>query len=136
MRLETGDADEGALNMTPLIDVVFMLLVFFLVATTFAKEEVEMDLNLPEASTGQEGQEAKRIVINVRRSGELVVDGRKVTVEALTQKLRAAARRNREQEVLIRGDTKAQFGIVARVLDVCRAAPLTQIAIGADPAQK
>ena len=103
-------------------------------ARRFAKEEVEMDLLLPEATTGEEGEEGHLIVINIKRSGELFVDGRRVTLEALRQKLAAAARRRREQEVLIRGDTKAQFGIVAKVFDVCRAAPLTQIAIAAQPA--
>lgn len=132
MRLDPGEPDEGGLSLTPLIDVVFMLLIFFLVATTFAREEVEMDLQLPEAATGDEGT-SHLIVINVKRNGELWIDGRRDTMVGLEQKLKAAARRDKDQEVLIRGDTKAQFGVVAKVLDVCRAAPLTQIAIGAEP---
>ena len=100
MRLDPGDPESNELSLTPLIDVVFMLLIFFLVATTFAKEEVEMDLTLPEAATGEEGEDGHLIVINVKHGGELFVDGRQVTLEALRQKLGAAARRNNDQEVL------------------------------------
>ena len=133
MRLDPGDPEDSGLNLTPLIDIVFLLLIFFLVSTTFARDEVEMDLQLPEASTGEEAAEGHLIVINVKRNGELFVDGRPVTVAALEQKLKAAARRDKKQEVLIRGDTQTQFGVVVQVLDLCRAAPLTQIAIGEEP---
>ena len=136
MRLDPGTEDEEGPSLTPLIDVVFLLLIFFLVATTFQNEEVEMDLKLPEAQTGKAQEQNQRIVINVRRDGTLIIDGRPVSQESLEQKLRAAARRDKNQEVLIRGDTSAQFGVVARVLDVCRAAPLTQIAIGAAPQER
>ena len=47
MRLDPGAADDSGFNLTPLIDMVFLLLVFFLSSTTFAKEEIEMDLTLP-----------------------------------------------------------------------------------------
>lgn len=133
MRLELGDEVDATPNLTPLIDVVFLLLVFFLVATTFRKDEVELDLQLPEASTGEAAEKSRPIVINVRADGALYVDGKMLRMPALEQKLRAAARRNKKQEVLIRGDTQSQFGVVARVLDACRAAPLRQIAIGATP---
>lgn len=136
MRLELGEEVDAAPNLTPLIDIVFLLLVFFLVATTFRSEEVEMDLRLPEASTGKEGDRKKPIVINIRADGELVVDGKVLPMQALEQKLRAAARRNKDQEVLIRGDTQSRFGVVARVFDACRAAPLRQIAIGAKPDER
>lgn len=119
--------------MTPLIDVVFLLLIFFLTATTFQKDEIEMSLNLPEAASGQKGAENKVIIINVSRDGKLLVDGRQVTVEALQQKLKAAASRNKKQEVRIRGDEKAQFGLVAKVFDACLLAKLTSISIAANP---
>ncbi|MFQ5505056.1 MAG: ExbD/TolR family protein [Planctomycetota bacterium] len=127
-----ADQDEG-LMLTPLIDVVFLLLIFFLTTTTFSRDEVEMDLELPEAAHGVAGEPSHTIVINVMRSGSLIVDGRVVTVEALKQKLNAAASRNKEQEILIRGDTQARFGLVAQVLDACLGASLTAISIGANP---
>ena len=134
MRLDPGDElDEGGLNLTPLIDVVFLLLIFFLTATTFQKDEVEMQLDLPESQSGKAGGDSKMIVINVARDGRLLVDGREVTVEALQQKLKAAAARDKDKEVQIRGDKKAHFGLVARVFDACLLAKLTSISIIADP---
>jgi biopolymer transport protein ExbD len=131
VRLDRVDEAEEPMNLTSLTDVVFLLMIFFLCVTTFSRDEVEMDLSLPSSGTGKAQEEAHPIVINVRQSGELVVDGRVVTVEALRQKLLAAARRNKDQEVLIRGDIAVQYGVVANVLDACRAAALRQIALGA-----
>lgn len=133
MRLDPPRESDEGLNLTPLIDVVFLLLVFFLAATTFAKDEVEMDLVLPEAQSGAPKQEGHLMVINVASDGRLTVDGREVTLEALRQKLRAAASRNKDQEVLIRGDTRVQFGLVAQALDACLVARLTRVAVAAQP---
>jgi biopolymer transport protein ExbD len=69
----------------------------------------------------------------VRRDGTLNVGGRIMTVEGLRQRLAAAARRDREQEVRIRGDTQVHFGVVAQVFDACLAASLTRVSIAAQP---
>ncbi len=132
MRLDPGgDTEDGGLNLTPLIDVVFLLLIFFLTATTFQRDEVEMDLELPQSESGEPAGESQVIVINVAEDGRVLVDGREVSFEALGQKLKAAAARNKDQEVLIRGDRKTQFGVVARVFDACLLAELRSISIGA-----
>ena len=133
MRLEAGTPDEGVFDLTPLIDVVFLLLVFFLASTTFAKEEVEMDLTLPESNTGVADEDGHLLVINVQRDGTLTVDGRAVTMEGLRQRLRAAARRDREQQVLIRGDTEVAYGLVHQAVDACKEASLTRLAFASKP---
>jgi len=132
--LDGGEGEaEGAINLMPLVDVVFLLLIFFLAATTFAREEVELDLSLPEARSGTVARSDREIVINVFADGRMVVDGREVTLEALRQKLAAAARRNREQAVLVRGDREARFGAGIAVLDACRLARLSKVDFGALP---
>jgi biopolymer transport protein ExbD len=131
VRLDTHDEADDGIRLTPLIDVVFLLLIFFLTATTFSREEVEMDLDLPEAQSGEASEGQQTIVINIGRDGRLVMNGRDVTEEALHQKLRAAAARNRDRQVLIRGDTQARYGIVAKVFDACLLAKLRSISIGA-----
>jgi len=133
MRLDTGPEQNNGLDLTPLIDVVFLLLVFFLTATTFSKEEVDLNLDLPQASNGVEAGEVRVITINIAKEGRMTVDGREVTIAALKQKLDAAAARDKDQEVRIRGDTRAQFGLVANVLDACLSAELHSISIGATP---
>src|SRR5688572_25849929 len=133
MRLEREEPEEEVLNLTPLIDMVFLLLVFFLAATTFARAEVEMDLDLPRSQAGKSDRESHLLVVNVLRDGRIRVDGREVTAEALRQRLRAAAARDKEQAVLIRGDTKVQFGVVAMAFDACLAAKLSRVSVAAEP---
>ncbi len=134
MRLDPDDQDlDQGLNLTPLIDVVFLLLIFFLVATTFAREEVEMDLRLPRSESGGAGEAAPRLVIQVTHDGRVLLDRREVTVAALRQKLQAAAERNKDQEVLIRGDARVQFGLVAEALDACLLAKLSRVSVAAQP---
>ena len=134
MRLDLDDGDdESPINLTPMIDMVFLLLIFFLAATTFARQEVEMDLSLPTSRSGQEGKAAHPLVVNVFADGHLTVEGRTVTLEALRQKLQAAAERDKNQAVLVRGDKAAQFGVGLQVMDACRLAKLTKLDFAALP---
>lgn len=142
MRLDRGldDGDEAGrddvMNLTPMVDVVFLLLVFFLAATTFANEEVELDLRLPEARTGEAGVTGHQLTVNVMADGRILVEGREVTLEALRQKLAAAQQRDSKQAVLVRGDQQAQFGLGMQVLDACRLARITKVDFAALPAPK
>lgn len=136
MRLESDNEGDGGINLMPLVDVVFLLLIFFLAATTFATEEVELDLRLPEAKSGEAGKAQKQLIINVSQDGTLTMSGRAVTFEALRQKLVAAVARNKEQAVLVRGDKSAQFGVGLQVLDVCRLAKIKKVDFAALPARK
>lgn len=133
MRLEREEPDEDVLNLTPLIDMVFLLLVFFMAATTFARAEVEMDLDLPQSQAGKVERETHLIVVNVMRDGRVRVDGREITPDGLRQRLRAAAARDKDQAVLIRGDASVQFGVVAMALDACLAAKLSHVSVAAEP---
>ncbi len=135
MRLDRDEPDAAEVGITPLIDIMFLLLIFFLTVTTFAQEEREMDLNLPEARNASEGGSGHVLIINVAQDGTTTVDGRPVTPEALVQKLKAAAAAKKDQEVLIRGDARTAFGPVARALDACRGAALRNVAFAAIAAE-
>ncbi len=129
---DTGD-EEFAINLTPMVDMVFLLLIFFLAATTFASDESRLDLRLPQAKSGQQGKGDKPLVVNVLADGRLSVDGRDVTLQALQQKLHAAGERNAEQAVLVRGDQAAQYGLGVQVLDACRLAKIKKVDFAALP---
>jgi biopolymer transport protein ExbD len=136
MRLDLDDGEhdeEVAINLTPMLDMVFNLLLFFLAATTFAREEVALDLRLPHAKSGQAGKEQRPLTVNLLADGKLSVDGRDVTMQALQQKLQAAGERNPEQAVLLRGDQVAHFGIGVQVLDACRIAKIKKVDFAALP---
>lgn len=136
MRLAHDDDVDGGINLMPMVDVVFLLLIFFLAATTFAREEVELDLRLPEAKSGEAGKPDRQLIVNVAADGTLTVGGRAVTLEALRQKLAAAAARDPGQAVLVRGDRAAQFGVGLQVLDACRLANIKKVDFAALPAKR
>jgi len=109
------------LEMTPLIDMVFLLLVFFLVATTFHQAEREMQIALPFAkASGPISATLREIVVNVDVEGNVVVTGRVISDEDLAAMIAGAVEANPEQKVTVRGDRGTPYGNVVRVLDICK----------------
>ncbi|MEM8835035.1 MAG: biopolymer transporter ExbD [Planctomycetota bacterium] len=111
------------IEMTPLIDMVFLLLIFFLVATTFQQSERELQIALPEAeAAGPISSAMREIIVNVTGSGEIIVGGRQMSLEELRAMVTDAVDSNPEQKVSVRGDKDVAYSAVASVLDVCKAA--------------
>ncbi|MEO0480253.1 MAG: biopolymer transporter ExbD [Planctomycetota bacterium] len=133
MRLDIDEDGYEGPNLTPLIDVVFLLLIFFLAATTFASDEVQLDLELPQAQNGQEDRQRQELVIELLADGTTRVDGREVTKQGLEQKLRAVAARDPESPVRIRGDAAVEHRHLVAALDACRGASLRKVGIVAMP---
>ncbi len=128
--LEAGPTIE----LTPVIDMVFLLLIFFLVATTFTQEEREMQIALPEAETGAPITLALReLVINVDEAGMIVLGGRSVSLEDLRTIVTEAVGVNPNQKVSVRADREASYGVVARVLDVCKASGINEPFLDTQP---
>ena len=124
-------ADELVLNLTPMIDVVFLLLIFFMVATTFLDPEREIDLELPEAESGSAAeQELDEIVINVRRDGAIVFRGETWERGAFVAELKRLARIDPETPVTIRGDREAHHQHIVGVMDACGVAGFVSLAVG------
>jgi len=110
------------LDMTPMIDMVFLLLIFFLLATTFHQEEREMNIALPvAASAGPISVTLREIVINVDEQGSIIVSGRGMEAEDLRALIAEAVASNREQKVTVRGDRGTAYANVVAVLDICKA---------------
>lgn len=123
--------DELTLNLTPMIDVVFQLLIFFMVATTFQDPEREIDLDLPQANSGSALEtELDEIVINVKRDGSLILSGEVIDRDTLGLRLSSAAESNPETPVTIRGDRLVHHEDVVAVMDACGMAGLTSLSLG------
>jgi len=117
----------AAIELTPLIDMVFLLLIFFLVATTFQQTEREMQIALPTAqSSAPISALVRDLVVNVAADGRVLVQGREVTVENLGQMVRDAASLNAEQKVTVRGDRRTPYANIVTVLDVCKTAGIQE----------
>lgn len=115
------------LDFVPMVDVLFNLLIFFLLATSIHQTEREMRIALPQAvAAGPISAALREIVVNVDASGQITTGGRAVDDAELASLIRAAVERNPEQKVSIRGDRTTAYANVARVLDICKAAGVAE----------
>jgi biopolymer transport protein ExbD len=126
--IQTNEPQTGVtIELTPIIDMVFLLLIFFLVATTFHQTEREMQIALPAAvSAGPISTALREIVINVDVDGEIIVSGRRMQPEDLTALVSEAVAANPEQKVTVRGDRATAYANVVRVLDICKGAGIQE----------
>lgn len=129
MNFRTRSKSEPiAFQMTPMIDVVFLLLCFFVTSQIFSQWEAEIDIKLPTAQTGEAPQRLPgEIIVNVLASGDVVVNGRTLDAEALGTMLARLANLFPGQPVLIRADKKTAYEHVIGVLDLCRQSDIWNI---------
>lgn len=114
-------------EMTPMIDIVFLLLIFFLVATTFHQSEREMKIALPfAASAGPISTMLRELIINVDDAGKIILSGQVVEADRLRVIVAEAVKANPEQKVTVRGDRQVAYGAIASVLDICKSAGIQE----------
>jgi biopolymer transport protein ExbD len=131
MKIRSRDDDEPVLNLTPMIDVVFQLLLFFMVATTFLDPEKEIEIELPEAASGEAPDpDNEELIINIFADGRIVLAGREIPAETLLSELKAAALADPATPVTIRGDRLVHHERVVQVMDACGQAGLLNLAVG------
>lgn len=118
--------EKKMLDMTPMLDVVFLLLIFFLLTSIFSKPSIP--LNLPEAETSVKQQEAAS-AITVRSNGELLLDGSAMEPAALFEQLGTRFDKSHDRSVSIASDRSVPFGRVVEVMDRARKAGARDIAV-------
>lgn len=130
MPLKSVSLDEPQLNLTPMIDVVFNLIIFFMVGTQFADMERQFDVQLPQVGTAQpQTSLPDEIVINVYASGKIVMTGETLTLKQLGDRLAAARKNYADQAVLVRGDGASAYQHIMNVLAVCHEAKITNFSL-------
>ena len=130
MPLKTQQDDQPMLNLTPMIDVVFLLIIFFMVGTKFTELERKVRLQVPAVATGQSLAPApEKRVVNVYQDGQLTLDRQPVTLDELGRRLSTAQQQSRDLSVLIRGDAAGTFQRVAEVLTTCRQSGVSELGI-------
>ncbi len=120
MKFKRQSSEEVSVNLTPLIDVVFLLLIFFMVSTTFTKES-RLEIELPEATGAQAGAERELIEVVINRKGEYIVNERPLVnnkAETLTKAVQKISNSNNKLPFIITADSKTEHEFVVRAMDV------------------
>jgi biopolymer transport protein ExbD len=132
MPLKTQHDDAPSLNLTSMIDVLFLLIIFFMVATKFDQLERNIDVAVPEVSqAGEENTPPEPIIVTVQSDGSIGIGGEEVTTEQLITRLAAArsVAAATGPAVVIRGDADCAFQHIAAVLAACRQAGISELGI-------
>ncbi|EGN74436.1 biopolymer transporter ExbD [Aliidiomarina shirensis] len=129
-RKRLREEEEATLDMTPMLDIVFIMLIFFIVTTSFVKE-AGIDVNRPEASQATQKPSAN-IFIAIRENGEVWMDRRQVDVERVAANLERLLAEQPTDMVVIQADEGARHGIVVKVMDQVKEAGIAQISIAAE----
>jgi biopolymer transport protein ExbD len=127
---ELEDEEGLEIQMAPLIDCVFLLLIFFLVTSTLKKVQFELPLELPAAAhTAQAPTVPELLVLAVDISGQVFVDAAPVTTDQLLARIREATAAYPDLHIRIDGDRQAAYGQVVRLLDELHAVGIKQVGL-------
>ncbi len=127
-RRQSGGIAE--VNMTPLIDMVFILLIFFIVTTSFVKE-TGVDISRPSAKTAVKKEQAN-ILIAIKANGEVWIDKRQVDRRAVRANVERLHAENPEGSVIILADKESKTGLLIEVMDQARLAGVASVSIAAE----
>lgn len=133
MPLKTHTDEQPSLNLTPMIDIVFLLIIFFMLGTKFtelSEAEKSIPLEVPEVAAGTAMTPApEKRVISVYRDGRISLDRKQVTLEGLVDELNQAREEYSDLGVIVRGDAEGTFQNVASVLSAVRKAGISDMGI-------
>jgi biopolymer transport protein ExbD len=128
MKFSNRDPEPAAMQLAPMIDIVFLLLIFFIVTWQFTRSETELDVSVP---TAQEGSELTRprgeIIINILPDGTIRVDSTTLDLPQLQERLASIAKQFENQPVRIRGDGQVFYQRIVDVINTCQKAGIWNI---------
>jgi biopolymer transport protein ExbD len=117
------------IQLAPLVDVLLLLLIFFLMTWNAARNENELDVKVPKANAAKEkAAPIGDVVVNVKSDGNVVVNRRTLSAPELSELLRNLVQLNAEQAVVIRGDEAGAYKNIVSVLNLCSEAGVTNVA--------
>lgn len=130
MPIKTQQDEQPSLNLTPMIDVVFLLIIFFMVATKFNEMERNIELNVPQIRhAGTATSPPKKRSVHVHRDGHIELDGTVVTLDQLFETLSSAKKLNAATGVTIRCDEGCAYQDFAEALGACKESGITNMHI-------
>ena len=124
------DTDESEVNLTPMLDVVFIMLIFFIVTASFVKE-AGIDINRPDAVTA-ERKERGNILVAITESGQVWIDKRQIDIRAVRANIERLHAENPLGGVVIQADENSKNGLLVQVMDAARLAGVPSVSIAAE----
>lgn len=115
------------INITPMLDLAYVLLVIFILMATASVQGIKVDL--PKASSSVSLAQPKTIALTVNNQGQIFMDAFPVTISDLETRLRNAKAQNPEVPIVLKGDATAQYGKITEVLDLCRRLELNKVGL-------
>jgi biopolymer transport protein ExbD len=129
-RKRTRANQDEEVNLTPMLDVVFIMLIFFIVTASFVKES-GIDVNRPDAATA-ERKERGNILVAISENGQIWMDKRQIDPRALRANIERLHAENPQGAVVIQADKMARSGLLVKVMDAARLAGVANVSIAAE----
>ncbi|UCC14111.1 MAG: biopolymer transporter ExbD [Gammaproteobacteria bacterium] len=123
-------AEEAEINITPMLDIVFIMLIFFIVTTSFVKE-VGLDVNRPSNAPIKEQKISEVIAIRIDENGTISVQNREVDIRAVRANIESELATKPEASVVVISDRNADAGILVKVIDQARVAGADKVSLAA-----
>jgi biopolymer transport protein ExbD len=133
MRFRRRPPDVIGFQIAPMVDILLVLLCFFIVTWSFARKEMELDVKVPAAQSGKEPISAvNQTVLNVKTDGSVIWNRKPVTSAELLSRLQELARLYPDYAIILRGDERTAYRAIVNVLDICREAGIWNVAFATD----
>ncbi len=129
-RRRSRDEEESEVNLTPMLDVVFIMLIFFIVTASFVKE-AGIDISRPPAATA-ERKERGNILVAITDNDQIWIDRRQVDPRALRANIERLHAENPQGSVVIQADKQSKNGLLVQVMDAARLAGVTNVSLAAE----
>lgn len=129
MRFRQEGEEDYSLQLTPLVDVIFLLLIFFMVSTAFIDFTRRLDIQLPEAKAAQVMEKVKSFVIEMGVDKKILLNGENVTMESLEVKLKKRMKTATRASAIIKADKRLPYGNVVKVMGIVKDAKIRDIGV-------
>jgi biopolymer transport protein ExbD len=129
MKFYTRKRRQPSVIIVSLIDILAILLVFFIVTTTFRKTQPQLQINLPDSKSAElaPAEQSEPLLLEVKNQDEIMFDGQLVALEGLPERLLSARRESPERPIAMQADREAPFGTIVAVLDALKEAGIRNI---------